>query len=209
MKVNNVQNTSANINFKMALKINPKLRPEVEKLGPKWVEYFEKLGKRVENVKHYDVCFEDSVYTPAVRSVENPQKNYYSALQREEDQLGRFVYLTCGDETYGFYNPNEPEIFRSIYGKEAPKKYASFRGIYDSGVQAAELSKLLEKQKLQRIADMKTKEAAKLLKEAQILSEKEKLNKSIDNLFDKYAGAIPEEPTKKKSFWSRLFSFCK
>ena len=56
---------------------------------------------------------------------------------------------------------------------------------------------------------MKTKEAAKLLKEAQILSEKEKLNKSIDNLFDKYAGAIPEEPTKKKSFWSRLFSFCK
>ena len=56
---------------------------------------------------------------------------------------------------------------------------------------------------------MKTKEAAKLLKEAQILSEKEKLNKSIDNLFDKYAGEIPEEPTEKKSFWSRLFSFCK
>ena len=49
MKVNNVQNTSANINFKMALKINPKLRPEVEKLGPKWVEYFEKL----ENWKNF------------------------------------------------------------------------------------------------------------------------------------------------------------
>lgn len=209
MKVNNVQNNNANINFKMSLKINPKLRPEIEKLGSKSVEYFEILGKSVENVKHYDVCFEDSVYTPVVRSVENPKKNYYAALKREEDQLGRFVYLTCGDDTYGFYNPSEPEIFRSIYKEDAPKKYASFKAIYDSGAQAAELSKLLEKQKLQNIADMKAKEAAKLAKETQALSEKEKLNKSIDNLLDKYIGEIPEEPTKKKGFWSRLFSFCK
>lgn len=67
MQVNNIQNH--NTNFGMALKINPKLKPQLQSAHFATVERLQKIGKEVENVKLYDVCYENDIYTPAVRKV--------------------------------------------------------------------------------------------------------------------------------------------
>ena len=53
MQVNNIQNH--NTNFGMALKINPKLKPQLQSAHFATVERLQKIGKEVENVKLYDV----------------------------------------------------------------------------------------------------------------------------------------------------------
>ena len=78
MQVNNIQNH--NTNFGMALKINPKLKPQLQSAHFATVERLQKIGKEVENVKLYDVCYENDIYTdlkknlPKVgHNVETPQ----------------------------------------------------------------------------------------------------------------------------------------
>ena len=59
MKINKIQNN--NTNFKMALKINPKLRADIEKRGLGYTKDLEKLGKDVKDVKLFNICYEDNL----------------------------------------------------------------------------------------------------------------------------------------------------
>lgn len=82
MRINNVQ---SNQNFGMALKINSKLYPEIEKSGLSHIKKLENLGDDVKNVKMYDVCLEKDAYDLKIRSA-NPNDNtdYLGNFRREE-----------------------------------------------------------------------------------------------------------------------------
>ena len=122
MQVNNIQNH--NTNFGMALKINPKLKPQLRSAHFATVERLQKIGKEVENVKLYDVCYENDIYTPAVRSaMKNDSKNYFAEIQRQEGLLGKPYTVTCGDDTYQGFNPKYPPIFETLYNDKAYEKY--------------------------------------------------------------------------------------
>ena len=113
MKTNSIQNN--NTNFGMALKINPKLKPQLLSAHSATIERLQKIGKEAENVKLYDVCYEKDIYIPSVRSVVNQDgKDYFAEMQRQEQLLGKPYTLTCGDETHQGYNPKEPPIFKTL-----------------------------------------------------------------------------------------------
>ena len=60
MKTNSIQNN--NTNFGMALKINPKLKPQLLSAHSATIEHLQKIGKEAKNVKLYDVCYEKDIY---------------------------------------------------------------------------------------------------------------------------------------------------
>ena len=82
MKINSIQNN--NTNFGMALKINPKLKPQLLSAHSATIERLQKIGKEAENVKLYDVCYEKDIYIPSVRSVVN-----------QDDKAKIFVKNAC------------------------------------------------------------------------------------------------------------------
>lgn len=204
MRVKSVDNT----NFQMALKLNPKRMPE--KLKDKPMEYIIKLntfGDRIKDVKIFDVVFEDS-FIPQVRKTGSSEaKDYFQALKNEEQYLGKPYEVPSGldGDFAGGFNPNEPKIFRSIYGKDAAKKYSEFKKL-SMLEQAGELSRLLEKK---YVTDMVNK--AKQESDARFEAYKEKLRKEIfnttmDDLISKYELTVPEaEKIGKKSWWKRVF----
>jgi hypothetical protein len=99
MKTNSIQNS--NTSFGMALKINPKLKPQLLSAHSATIERLQKIGKEAENVKLYDVCYEKDIYIPSVRSVVNKDgKDYFAEMKRQEQLLGKPYTLTYGDETY-------------------------------------------------------------------------------------------------------------
>ena len=142
MQVNRVQNN--NTNFK-ALKINSKLRPEVEKLSLQQIKALKRLGEDVKGVRLYDVCFEDNMSSPAIRSTKPmDKKDYLQEFRDEEKKLGKHAFVECGDVTYERILPKEPELFRALFGVLASQKYAEFKNQAEFK-QIANLTKFLEK----------------------------------------------------------------
>ena len=191
MQVNNIQNH--NTNFGMALKINPKLKPQLQK-----------IGKEIENVKLYDVCYENDIYTPAVRKVgEKDSENYFAEMTRQEGLLGKLYTVTCGDDIYQGYNPKYPPIFETLYKDKAYEKYKQYASLPSVHERAAELSKILEERDLMSQRTFEAKEQAKLVKENQIKEQKAKQETAIDNLLSQYQYEF-EQKTEKVGFWKGL-----
>ena len=200
MRINNVQN---NQNFGMALKINSKLNPEIEKSGLLHIENLEKLGNDVKNVKLYNVCIEKNAHDFKIRSTKpNDNTDYLGQFRHEEGLLGKWHEYTCissgCEDTYGGYNPNEPLIFRNLFGQTAADEYKKFKNL-SKYEQIAELSKLLEREEQNRIAE----EVAKQSKEATKLAEEKIYNKKLkiatNDLMEKYQ-VVDLVPEKKSLF---------
>ena len=202
MQVNNIQNH--NTNFGMALKINPKLKPQLRSAHFATIERLQKIGKEVENVKLYDVCYENDIYTPAVRKVgEKDSENYFAEMTRQEGLLGKLYTVTCGDDIYQGYNPKYPPIFETLYKDKAYEKYKQYASLPSVHERAAELSKILEERDLMSQRTFEAKEQAKLVKENQIKEQKAKQEKAIDNLLSQYQYEF-EQKTEKVGFWKGL-----
>lgn len=202
MKVNNIQNN--NTNFGMALKINPKLKPQLLKANSSTIEQLEKIGKEIENVKLYDVCYEHDIYTPAVRCVnKNDGENYFAEMKRQEGLLGKAYIITCGDDTYQGYNPKHPPIFETLYKDKADEKYKQYASLPSVHEQAAELSKILEKRDLMFQRTLEAEKQAKLVKENQIKKQNTKQEMAANNLLSKYQHEFEQKP-EKVGFWKSL-----
>lgn len=202
MQVNNIQNQ--NTNFGMALKINPKLKPQLRSAHFATIERLQKIGKEVENVKLYDVCYENDIYTPAVRKVgEKDSENYFAEMTRQEGLLGKLYTVTCGDDIYQGYNPKYPPIFETLYKDKAYEKYKQYASLPSVHERAAELSKILEERDLMSQRTFEAKEQAKLVKENQIKEQKAKQETAIDNLLSQYQYEF-EQKTEKVGFWKGL-----
>lgn len=202
MQVNNIQNH--NTNFGMALKINPKLKPQLRSAHFATIERLQKIGKEVENVKLYDVCYENDIYTPAVRKVgEKDSENYFAEMTRQEGLLGKLYTVTCGDDIYQGYNPKYPPIFETLYKDKAYEKYKQYASLPSVHERAAELSKILEERDLMSQRTFEAKEQAKLVKENQIKEQKAKQETAIDNLLSQYQYEF-EQKTEKFGFWKGL-----
>lgn len=202
MQVNNIQNH--NTNFGMALKINPKLKPQLRSAHFATIERLQKIGKEVENVKLYDVCYENDIYTPAVRKVgEKDSENYFAEMTRQEGLLGKLYTVTCGDDIYQGYNPKYPPIFETLYKDKAYEKYKQYSSLPSVHERAAELSKILEERDLMSQRTFEAKEQAKLVKENQIKEQKAKQETAIDNLLSQYQYEF-EQKTEKVGFWKGL-----
>ena len=202
MQVNNIKNH--NTNFGMALKINPKLKPQLRSAHFATVERLQKIGKEVENVKLYDVCYENDIYTPAVRKVgEKDSENYFAEMTRQEGLLGKLYTVTCGDDIYQGYNPKYPPIFETLYKDKAYEKYKQYASLPSVHERAAELSKILEERDLMSQRTFEAKEQAKLVKENQIKEQKAKQETAIDNLLSQYQYKF-EQKTEKVGFWKGL-----
>ena len=200
MQVNNIQNH--NTNFGMALKINPKLKPQLRSAHFATIERLQKIGKEVENVKLYDVCYENDIYTPAVRKVgEKDSENYFAEITRQEGLLGKLYTVTCGDDIYQGYNPKYPPIFETLYKDKAYEKYKQYASLPSVHERAAELSKILEERDLMSQRTFEAKEQAKLVKENQIKEQKAKQETAIDNLLSQYQF---DQKTEKVGFWKGL-----
>lgn len=202
MQVNNIQNH--NTNFGMALKINPKLKPQLRSAHFATIERLQKIGKDVENVKLYDVCYENDIYTPAVRKVgEKDSENYFAEMTRQEGLLGKLYTVTCGDDIYQGYNPKYPPIFETLYKDKAYEKYKQYASLPSVHERAAELSKILEERDLMSQRTFEAKEQAKLVKENQIKEQKAKQETAIDNLLSQYQYEFEQKP-EKVGFWKGL-----
>lgn len=202
MQVNNIQNH--NTNFGMALKINPKLKPQLRSAHFATIERLQKIGKEVENIKLYDVCYENDIYTPAVRKVgEKDSENYFAEMTRQEGLLGKLYTVTCGDDIYQGYNPKYPPIFETLYKDKAYEKYKQYASLPSVHERAAELSKILEERDLMSQRTFEAKEQAKLVKENQIKEQKAKQETAIDNLLSQYQYKF-EQKTEKVGFWKGL-----
>ena len=202
MQVNNIKNH--NTNFGMALKINPKLKPQLRSAHFATVERLQKIGKEVENVKLYDVCYENDIYTPAVRKVgEKDSENYFAEMTRQEGLLGKLYTVTCGDDIYQGYNPKYPPIFETLYKDKAYEKYKQYASLPSVHERAAELSKILEERDLMSQRTFEAKEQAKLVKENQIKEQKAKQETAIDNLLSQYQYEF-DQKTEKVGFWKGL-----
>ena len=202
MQVNNIQNH--NTNFGMALKINPKLKPQLRSAHFATIERLQKIGKEVENVKLYDVCYENDIYTPAVRKVgEKDSENYFAEMTRQEGLLGKLYTVTCGDDIYQGYNPKYPPIFETLYKDKAYEKYKQYASLPSVHERAAELSKILEERDLMSQRTFEAKDQAKLVKENQIKEQKAKQETAIDNLLSQYQYEF-EQKTEKVGFWKGL-----
>ena len=202
MQVNNIQNH--NTNFGMALKINPKLKPQLRSAHFATIERLQKIGKEVENVKLYDVCYENDIYTPAVRKVgEKDSENYFAEMTRQEGLLGKLYTVTCGDDIYQGYNPKYPPIFETLYKDKAYEKYKQYASLPSVHERAAELSKILEERDLMSQRTFEAKEQAKLVKENQIKEQKAKQETAIDNFLSQYQYKF-EQKTEKVGFWKGL-----
>lgn len=202
MQVNNIQNH--NTNFGMALKINPKLKPQLRSAHFATIERLQKIGKDVENVKLYDVCYENDIYTPAVRKAgEKDSENYFAEMTRQEGLLGKLYTVTCGDDIYQGYNPKYPPIFETLYKDKAYEKYKQYASLPSVHERAAELSKILEERDLMSQRTFEAEKQAKLVKENQIKEQKAKQETAIDNLLSQYQYEF-EQKTEKVGFWKGL-----
>ena len=201
MRVNSVDQ---NTNFK-ALKISPKLKPQMAEKGQDFVNKLEEYGKQISDVIRYNVIFEDSLTTPKIRHADgNIMDDLFAMLKKEERFLGRHYEVPCGvgGETRGGFYPDEPQVFKYLYGKNAAERYKEFKqlNIYD---QAAEYCRILEKKDAKKYFEATIQEMKDNTKKRKETIEKEVLTKSIDDLVDKYEYKQPDSDFPKKKNWFR------
>lgn len=182
MQVSPVRNSS--IEFGMSLKINPNLKNVIKGQPLDYIQNLQRVGEDIKDVKYFDVILDGGLYPRVKKTGDTKSKDYFAELKRQEPELGKLWTFDfdngSGVETLQFFNPKFPKIFANIYKKQALEKYELFKKL-DIISQAAELSKMLEKQELQKIAEERQKN---ILKQAKIQEEKQ-LNAKKESLVDK------------------------
>ena len=205
-----VHSVDTKTNFK-ALKISPKLRAEIIKRGGDYITSMDSYGKEIADVKLYNVVFDTSLHTPKIfRDGKNVSKDYFAWLKREERYLGKHYEVPAGvdgDTRSGFY-PDEPTVFTKLFGDKSKSKYAEFKkkNILE---QAAEYSRLLEELEVKNLVAQEKVKAEQRFKEAEEKDIKIKLEKTLDNLLEKYKYEEPDQNVTSESaikrLWKRIF----
>ena len=204
MQINKIDNST---NFKMALKINQKAMPKLKELPIERLREIEEFGEKLKDFKLYDVHLNENLKYE-IRSA-NPEDEYdYLAGLREAQSLcGKHYTLRGYDgggetETGGWY-PDQPQSFRTKYGKNAKEEYEKFKQL-NLGDQIIQYCKMLEDFELERIAKEEAEIAAKKAEEeAARIAQKEK-DDALNNLMHKYGyeepvAEAPEVIAKKQS----------
>ena len=199
MQINKIQNNSTNFR---ALKINSKLRPEVEKLDINKIRAFKQLGEEVKNVRLYDICFENNLTTPTIHNTKlADQKDYLKEFREEEKTLGEHYFVECGNATYKGIHPDEPKLFKRLFGILAKSKYALFKEVNEFK-QIATLTKMLEKDELNQQAKIKKAMIDDVKKHSKEDAKALELQHAVDDLMDNHQ----YEANKPKNMWSRFFN---
>lgn len=199
MQINKIQNNSTNFR---ALKINSKLRPEVEKLDINQIRALKQLGEEVKNVRLYDICFENNLTTPTIRNTKLAnQKDYLKEFREEEKKLGENYFVECGNATYQGIHPDEPKLFKRLFGILAKSKYALFKEVNEFK-QIATLTKMLEKDELNQQAKIKKAMIDDVKKHSKEDAKALELQHAADDLMDNHQ----YEANKPKNMWSRFFN---
>ena len=211
MQINKVDNTT----FGMALKIDKKLRSELNAKPADFLKKIDKLGRKIEDVKLYNVILEEGkgLDNPVVKAHGAGSTDQFALLKHEESLLGKYYEIPSGmpgDSVGGFY-PDEPQAFRKVYGKDAEKKYKEFKAldIYD---QAAEYSRILEIIDVRRLIDNEKKVAKQQFEEYTQKMMREQQESAVDELLSRYENDVKiaeKEEANKPSFWSRVGNFIK
>lgn len=152
MQVSSVKNS--NLSYGMSLKINPSLEKKLGEQSYDYLKNVKQVGEKIHDIKSYHVILADDLCPKVKKANMQDSKDYFKEFKEEEAVLGKYCSITCGDETHGFFNPNEPSIFRYLYKNQAAEKYNEFKKL-DTINQAAELSKMLETEDLLMIEKRK------------------------------------------------------
>ena len=206
MRINTIDNT----NFGMSFKINPKLSKDIAKQGENFVSDLNKYGESISDVKFYHVVLDENLHTPKILSDrQNITKDFFKELKNEENNLGKWYEVPAGPDgdTASGFNPDEPKVFRELFGNKAKEKYSEFKklNLYE---QAAEYSRMLEENYIQKIIAKQKAKSEKLAEEIQRNEQQKKLNQAVDNLVERYKYEKPIEQTSvnpKKSWWQKIF----
>lgn len=199
MQINKIQNNSTNFR---ALKINSKLRPEVEKLDINQIRALKQLGEEVKSVRLYDICFENNLTTPTIRNTKLAnQKDYLKEFREEEKTLGERYFLECENATYQGIHPNEPKLFKRLFGILAKSKYALFKEVNEFK-QIATLTKMLEKDELNQQAKIKKAMIDDVKKHSKEDAKALERQHAADDLMENHQ----YEANKPKNMWSRFFN---
>ena len=199
MQINKIQNNSTNFR---ALKINSKLRPEVEKLDINQIRALKQLGEEVKNVRLYDICFENNLTTPTIRNTKLAnQKDYLKEFREEEKTLGEHYFVEYGNATYQGFHPDEPKLFKRLFGILAKSKYALFKEVNEFK-QIATLTKMLEKDELNQQAKIKKAMIDDVKKHSKEDAKALERQHAVDDLMENHQ----YEANKPKSMWSRFFN---
>lgn len=213
MQVNKIDNT----NFGMALKIDKGLRTELKSRPKEFLKILDNLGEEISDLKIYHVCFEEGkgFNTPTIRRKKTGREiDYFSALKGEENNLGKYYEAPAGmvGETVGGFYPNEPRIFKQLYGDKAAKKYKKFKAL-DIYSQAAEYSRMLEKIRTKRLIQEAKNSSEKRINELIQQAKRLKHEKMIDEIFNKYQNdvvcVVKDEKSQTKGFFNKLINMFK
>ena len=211
MQINPVDSST---NFKMALKINPKLQSSIAKRGSDFLLALDSYGKKMSDIGLYNVVLDESINVPKIfRFNENAARDFFAELKNEEKFLGRYYEIPAGsygDTRSGFF-PDEPRVFQKLYGKKAKAKYAEFKKL-DIYEQAEKYCRMLEELDVKQMVAQKREESIKKVNEILKKEKQEKLDRTAEDLIERYRYEKPVEPVKtvqtkpdKKSWWKRIF----
>ena len=212
MHINKINNDT---NFKMALKINKKALPELEKLPIEKIKNIEEFGEKLKDLKLYNVHLNEKLCYEIRSANPEDKTDYLASLRDTEKYLGKHYSVTeydgGGETTRGGWYPDEPPSFTNAYGKKAPEEYKRFKEL-DLNNQIEQYCRMLEKFELDRIA--KEEAAVKAKREAEeaaqiALAEK---TSTLTSMMEKFGYEEPvveeqlvEKAEPKKNFFKRLF----
>ena len=209
MRVNKIDN---NTNFKMALKVDIAARPKLKTLPIEVVNKMDKFGEKIKDITRYNVHLNKDMNYEIRHSLPEDKIDYLAKLRKEESILGKHYEYTgyCGgcEETVGGWYPDQPQIFRTLYGEKAKEEYNKFKELNIED-QLAQYSKMLEKVELDNIAKQKEEaiEAAKKAKAAETAEEQKET--ALNNLIERYGyeeNAVKINTSKdKKGFFKKIF----
>lgn len=181
MQVNSAQNNNTSF---QALKINSKLKSELEKLSLQQIKAIKKLGEDVKGVRHYDVCFEDNIVTPKIRRTKSrDKKDYLQEFRDEEKLLGKHCKVKLNYLTYERLLP---------YGIQASQKYAEFKK-QNEFKQIANLAKFLEKDEINKRNEVKTANIKHATKHSKVAAKALELKFAVEELMHNHQYKAPNK----------------
>ena len=211
MRINKVDD---NINFRMALKVNPKLRPEIEKRGADFLDFLDSYGEKISDIKHYNVVFDDSLSSPKIlNSDKSITRDYFAELRNEEKNLGKYYVIPSSFNriSRGYFFPSEPRVFRKLYENDAKAKYAEFKKL-DLYEQVSRYSRILDNLYVKRITPSDRETINKSIIDLVENKSDKNLSPTIDEVLEKYkydtfakAANSSADLAPKKSFWEKIF----
>ena len=209
MRVNKIDN---NTNFKMALKVDIAARPKLKSLPIEKVNKINEFGEKIKGITRYNVHLNKDMNYEIRHSLPEDKIDYLAKLRKEEAILGKHYEYTnlCGgcEETVGGWYPDQPQIFRTLYGEKAKQEYDKFKKLSFED-QLAQYSEMLEKVELDNIAKQK-EEAIEAAKKAKaVATAEEQKETALNNLLEKYGYEEPavkiDKNEDKKGFFKKIF----